>query len=74
MDGNTGETPAMDTLEAEKVGAPQSDPSLEEAVQSSTVARTSQRSQSPAQVGNKGRVARKMGSIKDSTSVLPIQN
>ena len=74
MDGNTGETPAMDTLEAEKVVALQSEPSVEEAVQGSTVARASQAIQSPSQVGTKGRVARKMGNIKDSTSVLAIQN
>ena len=74
MDGNTGETPPMDTLEAEKVDALQSEPSVEEAVQGSTVAGASQASQSPSQFGNKGRVARKMGSIKNSTSVLAIQN
>ena len=66
MDGNTAETPAMDTLEAEKVDALQSQPSVEEAVQGSTVARASQASQSHSQVGNMGRVARKIGSIKDS--------
>ena len=38
MDGNTGETPAMDTLQAEKVDALQSELSAEEAVQRSTVA------------------------------------
>ena len=38
MDGNTAETPAMDTLEVEKVDAVQSEPSAEEAVQGSTVA------------------------------------
>ena len=64
----------MDTLEAEKVDALQPEPSVEEAVQGSTVAGASQASQSPSQVGNKGRVARKMGSIKDSTSVSAIQN
>ena len=64
----------MDTLEAEKVDALQSQPSVEEAVQGSIVAGASQASQSPSQVGNKGRGARKMGSIKDSTSVLAIQN
>ena len=74
MDGNTAETPAMDTLEAEKVDALQSEPSVEEAVQGSTVAGASQASQSPSQVGNKGRVARKMGCIKGSSSVLAIQN
>ena len=74
MDGNTGETPAIDTLEAEKVDALQSEPSVEEASQGSTVAGASQASQSPLQVGSKGRVARKMGNIKDSTSVLAIQN
>ena len=73
MDGNTAETPAMGTLEAEKVDALQSEPSVEEAVQGSTVAGASQASQCPSQVGNKGRVARKMGSIKDSSSVLAIQ-
>ena len=74
MDSTAGETPAMDTMEAEKVDAPQSEPSVEEAVQGSTIARASQASRSPSQVGNKGRVARKMSSIKDSTSVLAIQN
>ena len=74
MDGNTAETPAMDTLEAEKVDALQSEPSLEDAVQGSTVAGASQASQSPSQVVDKGRVARKMGSIKDSSTVLAIQN
>ena len=52
----------------------QLDPTIDEVVQGSTVAGASQASQSPSQVGNKGRVARKMGSIKDSTSVLAIQN
>ena len=74
MHGNIDQTPAMDTLEAEKVDALQSEPSVEEAVQGSTVAAASQASGSPSQLGNKGRVARKMGSIKDSTSVLAIQN
>ena len=74
MDGNTAEIPAMDTLEAEKVDALQSEPSIEDAVQGNTVAGASQASQSPSQVVNKGRVARKMGSIKDSSTVLAIQN
>ena len=74
MDGSTVQTPAMDTLEAEKVDALQSEPSAEEAVQGSTVAGASHASQSPSQVGNKGLVARKMGSIKDSSSALAIQN
>ena len=74
MDGNAGETPRMDTMEAEKVDALQSEPSVEEAVQGSTVAGANQAGQSPLQVGNKGRVARKMGSIKDSTSVLAFQS
>ena len=51
-----------------------SEPSVEEAVQGSTVAGASRASQSPSQVGNKGGIARKMGSIQDSTSVLAIQN
>ena len=62
----------MDTLEAEKVDALQPEPSIEEAIQGNIVAGASQASQSPSQVGNKSRVARKMGSIKDSTSVLAI--
>ena len=74
MAGNTAETPAMETLEAEKVDALQPEPSVEETVQGSTVARASQASQSPSEVGNKGRVTRKMGCIKDSTTVLAIQN
>ena len=74
MDGNAGETPPMDTLEAEKVDALQSEPSVEEAVQGSTVAWASQACQSPSQVGNKCRVTGKMASMKDSTSVLAIQN
>ena len=74
MDGNVGKTPAMDTLEGKKGGALQPEPSLEEDVRGSTVAEASQASQSPSQVRNKCRVARKMGSIKDSTSVLAIQN
>ena len=48
MDGNTAEIPAMDTLEAEKVDALQSEPSIEDAVQGSTVAGASQASQSPS--------------------------
>ena len=44
MDGNTAETPAMDTLEAEKVDALQSEASLEEAVQDIIVAGASQAS------------------------------
>ena len=74
MGGNAGEIPQMDTMEPEKVDALRSEPSVEQAVQGSTVAGASQASQSPSQVGNKGRVARKMGSIKDSTGVLAIQN
>ena len=76
MDGNTCETPAMDALEAEKVGALQPEAPIEEAVQGSSVAGASQASQSPSQVGNKSRVARKMDSItiKDSTSALAIAN
>ena len=45
-----------------------------EAVQGSTVARASQASQSLSQMGNKSRVTRKMGSIKDPTSVPAIAN
>ena len=74
MDGNTAETAAMDTRVAEKVDALHSEPSVEELVQGSTVAGASKASQSPSQVGNKGRVARKMGSIKDCSTVLAIQN
>ena len=74
MDGNTAETQAMDTLVAEKVDALQSESSIEDAVQGSTVAGASYASQSPSQVVNEGRVARKMGSIKDSSTVLAIQN
>ena len=74
MDGNPGETQAMHTLEAEKVDVVQPEPSMEEAVQGSIVAEASQASQSHLQMGNKSRVTRKMGSIKDSTSVLPIAN
>ena len=74
MDGNTGETPAMDTLKVEKMVALQSEPSVEEAVHGSTFAWASQASQSPSQVGIKGRVARKMASIKDTGSVRAIQN
>ena len=44
----------MDTLQAGTVDALQLEPSVEEAVQGSTVARASQASQSPSQVGNKG--------------------
>ena len=58
MDGNTAETPAMDTLEGGKVDALQSEPSIEDAVSGSTVAGARQASQSPSQVVNKGRVAR----------------
>ena len=64
----------MDTLEAEKVDALQPEPSIEEAVQGNIVAGASQSSQSPSPVGNKSRVARKMGSIKESTNALAIQN
>ena len=74
MDGNAGETPAMDTLEAERVDALQPEPSIDKAVQGSTVAGASQASQSPSQVGNKSRIVSKMCSIKDSTSILAIQN
>ena len=70
MDGTTGETRPMDTLEAEKVDALQPEPS----VGGSTVVGASHASPSPSQVENKGCVARKMGSIKESTSVLAIQN
>ena len=66
MDRNTAETPAMDTLEAEKVDALQSEPSIEEAVQGSIVVGASQASQCSSQVANKGRVARMMGTIKHS--------
>ena len=64
----------MDTLEAERVDALQTEPSLKGAVQGSTIAWAIRSCQSPWQVGNKGRVVRKMGSIKDSTSVLAIQS
>ena len=47
MDGNTAETPAMDTPEAEKVDALQSQPSVEEGIQGSTVAGATHASQSP---------------------------
>ena len=74
MAGNASETRAMDTLEAEKVHALQPEPSMEEAVKGSTVARASRASQPPSQVGSKSRVTRRMGSIKDSASVLAIAN
>ena len=74
MDGNAGETSAMDTLEAEKVDTLQPEPSIEVAVQGTTVAGASPASQSPSQMGNKSRLARKMGSIKDSTSELAFAN
>ena len=64
----------MDTLETKKVDALQPQASVAEAVQGSTVVGASQASQSPWQVANKGRVARNMDSIKDSTSVVAIQN
>ena len=63
MDANTGETPAMDRLQAEKVDALQSEPSVEEAVKDSTVAGASQASQSRSQVENKSRVARRTGRL-----------
>ena len=62
----------MDTLEAEKVDARHPEPSVEEALLGSTVAGASQANHSPSQVGYKSRVARKMGSTKDSTSVPAI--
>ena len=74
MGGHPGETPPIDTLEAAKVDALQPEPSVEEAVHGSTVAGANRASQSPSKVGNKGGVARKMGSIKDSTRVPAIQN
>ena len=74
MDGNLGETPAIDTREAEKVDALQLGPYMGEAVQGSTFAGASQASQSPSQMGNKSRVTRKMGSIKDATSAVAIAN
>ena len=74
MDGNPGETPATDTQEAQKVDSLQPEPSMREAVQGTTVARASQVSQPPSQMGNTSHVTRKMGSIKDSTSVLSIAN
>ena len=64
----------MDTLEAEVVDALQPEPSMKEVVQGSIVARASQASQSPSQMGNKFRVASKMGSIKDPRSVFAIAN
>ena len=67
IDGNLGETPAIDTREAEKVDALQPKPSMGEAVPGSFVVGASQASQSPSQMGNKSQVTRKMGSIKDST-------
>ena len=74
IDGNSGETLALHTLAAKKMDALHSEPSVEEAVYRSTFVGASQATQSPLQVANKGRVARKMGSIKDSTSVLANQN
>ena len=69
MDDHTVETPPIDTLQAEKVDAMQSEPSIGEAVLDISVAGASPASQSLSQVGNKGRVARQMG----STSVPAIQ-
>ena len=63
MDGNLGETPAMDSREAEKEDALQPEPSMGQAVWGSNVAWASQASQPPSQMGNKSRVTRKMGSI-----------
>ena len=74
MDATSGEIPTMDTLEAEKVDALQPKPSMEEAVQGSTVVGAIKASQSPSQMGNDSRVTHKTGSIKDSTSVLAIAN
>ena len=68
MDGNLGETLAIDTREAEKVHALQPEPSMGEGVHGTTVAGASQASQSPSGV------IRKMGSIKDLASVLAIAN
>ena len=64
----------MDAPQAEKVDTRQLEPFIEDVVQGSIVARASQASQSSSQVGNKSRVARQMGSIKDSTSVQAIAN
>ena len=72
INGNVGETPAIDTLEAEKVDALQPEPSTGEAVPGSIVAGANQASQSPSQMGKKCGVTWKMGSIKDSKSVLAI--
>ena len=74
MDGNLGGTSAIDTRKAAKVDTLQPESSMAEDVQGSTVVEASQASQSPSQMGNKSRVTRKMGSFKDSTSVLAIAN
>ena len=74
MNGNLGETPAMDTREAEKVDALQPELSMGEAAKGNTIDGAGQANQSPSQMGNKSRVTRKMDSIKDSTSVMAIAN
>ena len=74
MDGNLGETTAMDTHEAEKVHALHPEPSMGEAVQDTTVAGASQASQSPSQMGYITPVTREMGTTKDSTGVQAIAN
>ena len=68
------DTPGMDAREAEKAGALQPKPLIGEAVQGGIVVGANQASQCPSQMGNKSRVTRRMGSIKDSTSVLSIAN
>ena len=62
----------MDTREAEKVDALQPEPSMGEAGQHCCWGQVSK--SIPSQMGNKSLVTRKMGSIKDSTSVLVMAN
>ena len=73
MDGKVGETPQMDTLEAEKVDALQPECSVEEALQGSTVAGASQASQSASQMGNKGCVARNMVASRTLQAYCPFK-
>ena len=70
MDGNLAETRGMGAQEAEKWDALQPEPKL---CTATCVAKARQASQS-SQLGNKPRVARRMASIKDSTSLLTIAN
>ena len=74
MDGNLGEPPAVDTREAEKVDALQLKLFHGGSCTGHQGCWGQQANQTLSRMGNKSRVTRKMGSIKESRSVQAIAN